>query len=282
MKYAPSVSAVIPLYNRSNQVVEAVASVLSQDGERSGVDELIVVDDGSTDGGTEAIGRLYTDESRIRIVTIGHSGFPGFVRNRGAEVARGDLLAFLDSDDLWLTGKIDAQREIHRIHPEIGLSHTRERWLRGDREVSQKSQRHLREGDIFADALEKCIIGPSTVMMDRRLFEETGGFAEDIEIAEDYEYWLRITDRYPVAYLDAPYTVKRAGHGDQLSEKYGHIEWFRIQALHRLLETYRFSSDEHRIAAAVELERKCGIYAAGARKRGNDEEADRILALLQR
>jgi hypothetical protein len=122
---------------------------------------------------------------------------------------------------------------------------------------------------IFDDALKKCIVGPSTVLMEASLFREAGGFREDLEIAEDYELWLRITSRYPVAYLDDPLTVKRAGHGDQLSERYGSIEYFRIQGLKGLIESGRLTGEQ----AIEELIRKCRIYAAGCRKRGRYEEA---------
>ena len=130
---------------------------------------------------------------------------------------------------------------------------------------------------VFEDSLRKCIMGPSTVVMERALFEETDGFREDLQIAEDYEYWLRITARHEVGYIDEPLTIKRAGHGDQLSEMHGHIEYFRIQALRDLVEAGAFPVDLMQLAAA-ELARKCGIYAAGARKRGKHGEAGRYEA----
>jgi hypothetical protein len=138
--------------------------------------------------------------------------------------------------------------------------------------VSQAGQRHKRSGDIFIDALKKCIIGPSTVMMRRELFEEFGGFREDLEIAEDYELWLRITAKYPVGYIDEPLVIKRGGHLDQLSEKYGQIEIFRIKALLLNLEAGTFRGDQRDLAAR-ELARKCRVYANGCEKRGKSEEA---------
>ncbi|MBN2049188.1 MAG: glycosyltransferase family 2 protein, partial [Spirochaetales bacterium] len=140
------------------------------------------------------------------------------------------------------------------------------------REVSQASQKHRREGDVFEDALTKCIIGPSTVMMEADLFRETGGFDENLEIAEDYEYWLRITSRISVGYLHEILTVKRAGDWHQLSEKYGQIEIFRLRALKGLVDR-GFFPPERRALARAELANKCRIYAAGCRKRGKNEEA---------
>ena len=117
--------------------------------------------------------------------------------------------------------------------------------------------------------------------MRRELFEELGGFREDLEIAEDYELWLRITARYPAGYIDEPLVIKRGGHADQLSEKYGQIEIFRIKALLLNLED-GFFEGEKRDLAARELVRKCRIYAQGCEKRGKEEEARRYREIARR
>jgi glycosyltransferase involved in cell wall biosynthesis len=335
---APLVSVIIPVYNRPRLVREAAESVLAQSFRDF---ELIVVDDGSTDETPAVLADLAAQASRsaagtpvpaaakpvgrITVHRIAHNGHPGAVRNRGAELARGRYLAFLDADDLWHPQKLERQLALHEgSTPAVSvagaaasvpvaaavagaspsrLSHTRERWIRNGRGISQKGMDHARAGWIFEDALKKCTIGPSTVMMERALFEEHGGFREDLEIAEDYELWLRITARHAVAYLDEPLTVKRAGHGDQLSEKYGQIERFRIEALRNLVQSGHFEGcDAERGLSAdpaqdpapglgdpggartsappptappalAELARKCRIYAAGCEKRGRLEEA---------
>jgi glycosyltransferase involved in cell wall biosynthesis len=268
----PLVTVIIPHYNRSCLLLEAVDSVLNQTFEDF---ECIIVDDGST----EPLPTLPSD-NRLRLIRKPHSGLPGEVRNRGAEEAAGRLLAFLDSDDLWRPEKLALQTAFMKAEgPRI--SHTREQWLRGGREVSQASQKHRREGDIFEDALKKCIIGPSTVMIETSLFRETGGFDETLEIAEDYEYWLRITARHTVGYLHEILTVKRAGDWHQLSEKYGQIEIFRIRALKGLVDR-GFSPPGRMPEARAELSRKCRIYAAGCRKRGKDEEAVKYEALTKK
>ncbi len=281
---------------------EAVESVLAQSCRDI---ELIIADDGSTDQTASYIkdlsGRI---EITLRYLKLPHSGFPGLVRNRAAAAAKGRLLAFLDSDDLWKPDKLEKQLPLH-THGRDGnarrLSHTRELWLRGDTTVSQSKQRHRRSGMVFIDALKKCMIGPSTVVMERSLFEEFGGFREDLEIAEDYELWLRICCCSPVAYKDEMLTVKRAwdsaaagaSASGQLSEKYGHIEYFRIQALKDLVDQ-GFFSDAGRVkqaeaagienpafSAEKELSRKCLIFARGAEKRGRLEEARRFYRLSE-
>ena len=241
--------------------------------------ELIVVDDGSTDA-TAACLRSFLGLRGLRVVRQDHTGMPGQARNAGVRVARGEYLAFLDSDDLWLPHKLALQVPA-ALAAGAAVTHARERWVRNGRVISQRRQRHRRSGDLFADSLRKCVIGPSTVLLRRDVFTESGGFRDDLEIAEDYELWLRLTARHAVAYVERESVIKRAGHGDQLSERYGHIELFRLRALHGLVEGRCLPPARH-AAAAAELARKARIYAAGCRKRGRTAEAPRYDALAHR
>lgn len=273
MTDALALSVILPVYNRRDMVMDAVHSVLDQELPPGIELELIVVDDGSSDGTRELVAAHAAGESRMRLLALPHCGMPGAVRNRGVEAARAELIALLDSDDRWLPLKLQQQLPLHTAPAAapVRISHTRERWMRAGREVSQRRLRHRRRGDLFPDALRKCIIGPSTVMMERNLYLERGGFREDLEIAEDYEFWLRITLDQPVAYLDSPLTEKRAGDWDQLSSRYPQIEGFRIAALRPLVQAGRLQPREHE--ARAELARKLRIHAAGARRRGRVEEA---------
>jgi glycosyltransferase involved in cell wall biosynthesis len=264
----PEISVIIPVYNRPYLLSEAVISVLDQT--HSDFD-ILIVDDGSTDTTPETIKTLAAGDSRIKTLTLDHTGYAGLVRNRGAAQTDSRYLAFLDSDDFWLNNKLQLQRD-QLAATGLKISHTREKWIRNGLEVSQAGQKHNREGYVFQEALKKCILGPSTVMLDRVMFEETGGFREDLEIAEDYELWIRMTALHPVCYLDIPLTVKKAGHDGQLSEKYGQIEIFRIWALQSLADNPLFSSMQ-RDLLAKELTAKAGIYAKGCRKRGRVSDA---------
>ena len=269
----PLVSVVIPTYNRVRLVQEAVASVLAQSYRPL---ELIVVDDGSTD----ATGDALAGRSEVCVLRQPHTGMPGQARNAGARLARGEYLAFLDSDDLWQRHKLERQVAAATAAG-AAIWHTRERWMRSGRVISQRSQRHRRSGDLFPDSLRKCVIGPSTVLLHRAVFEQAGGFREDLEIAEDYELWLRLTARYPVGYLEQELVIKRAGHSDQLSERYGQIEIFRLRALHDLVAAGHFDAAPRHRAACEELVRKARIYAVGCRKRGRLGEARSYEALAR-
>jgi glycosyltransferase involved in cell wall biosynthesis len=269
----PLVSVVIPTYNRVSLLKEAIDSVNRQTYRRF---EVIVVDDGSEDHT-----RFVVDEYELGFVSVPHCGRPGYLRNLGVENASGELLAFLDSDDLWRRTKLERQVAYMRSHPEIPLCHTRELWLRAGRTVSQAKQRHEREGHIFGACVRKCIIGPSTVIMRKDLFEEVGGFDPDLEIAEDYELWLRISSAHRIGYIDEPLVTKRGGHEDQLSEKYGQIEIFRLRALLRDIERGLFGG-QNLILARREAARKCRIYGRGCEKRGKIQEAAGYFELANR
>lgn len=261
------ISVIVPVYNRPELLEKAVLSVLSQTYRDF---QLIIVDDCSSDSTPDIIRRLAETDSRIVPVFLRkHRGNPGAVRNEGVRRACGKYIAFLDSDDVWEEEKLALQLPLMEKYRFV---HTGEKWMRLGKEVSQRSMKFRREGDIFEDALEKCFVGPSTVMMEKKLFAEKGGFDPTLEICEDYEFWLRITATENVGYLDKRLTVKQAGEWEQLSVKYGQIEIFRIKALEKLLKKGFFSGDKKTKAEAV-FRSKCSIYAAGCRKRGREKEA---------
>ena len=265
---SPLVSVIIPVYNRFELAKEAVSSVLGQTFRSL---ELIIVDDGSTDM-TPILATYFREDTRVKYIRINHSGMPGFVRNKGVETAKGKYLAFLDSDDLWMESKLEKQVVFLGKNSAIKVVHTREAWVRNGKTISQAGFNHRRFGDIFSDALEKCIIGPSTVLLESNLYRELRGFRDDLEIAEDYELWLRLADSNSIGYIDEPLITKRAGHVGQLSEKYGQIEIFRIRGLKKLVEQHYFTIENQK-SAELELAKKCRIYAAGCRKRNKVEEA---------
>ena len=267
----PLFSVIIPTFDRLPMLQEAVQSVRQQTEDRW---ELLVVDDGSTDG-TDRWLRTQPD-----IRPLGHSAprGPSAARNLGAAHARGEYLAFLDSDDLFLPHKLELQAAALAHDPGAPLCHGNELWRRNGKELRQKKKHEKRGGRIFSHCLPMCRISPSASVIQRRCFEELGGFDEDIEIAEDYELWLRLTCRHRVSFVPRPVIIKRGGHPDQLSEKYGQIEKFRIEALRRVIARAPLDADQ-RAEARETLRTKCEIYALGCLKRGRPEEAARYRQL---
>jgi glycosyltransferase involved in cell wall biosynthesis len=156
----PIVSVIIPTFNRSAMVREAVESVLSQTSDEF---ELIVVDDGSTDGTGAALEPYSASLSLVRQENRGVSA----ARNRGAAVARGELLAFLDSDDLWLPEKLAVQLSYLRTFPDAAVCHTEELWIRDGKRVNPRKKHAKAEGRDFVRLLRESLISPSSVILRR-------------------------------------------------------------------------------------------------------------------
>lgn len=268
---APRVSVIIPTFNRRAMLEEAIRSVESQTfADR----ELIVVDDGSDDGTWDGL----RQRGGIRALRNPSRRGPSAARNRGAASSGGELLAFLDSDDLFLPEKLARQVALLEADPRLALCHTGEVWLRGGKELRQRGKHEKRGGWIFEHCLPMCRVSPSATVIRRAVFDELGGFDEELEVAEDYELWLRVTSGYPVGFIEQPLVIKRGGHPDQLSMKYGWIEVFRVEALRRLLVYTPLTPDQRRLVLDT-LESKCEIVARGCAKRGRLEQAARYRVL---
>ena len=271
----PEISVVIPTYNRRRMLRDAISSVMAQ---RDVALELIVVDDGSTDGTWEDLHRgelaqviaAAPGNCRVDVERTTRRG-PAAARNRGAGLARGDYLAFLDSDDLWAPHKASRQLAYMRTHPEFPLSQTQEGWMRWGRHVNPGLRHKKLAGDIFEPSLRTCLISPSAVMMRTGLFHEMGGFDEELSACEDYDLWLRILCLHQAGLLDEPLVTRRAGHPDQLSATVPALDRYRIRALVKLLADAELTV--HRgLAVAEVLAEKCSIYAKGLLRRGRQEE----------
>jgi glycosyltransferase involved in cell wall biosynthesis len=261
----PEVSIIIPTYNRRAMLLEAIDSVLAQSNQSF---ELIVVDDGSTDGTAEHLTRL---GKAVRVERIDHRG-PAAARNRGVALARAPLIAFLDSDDLWAPTKLERQLAFMRANPDCAISQTNEIWIRNGRRVNPGLRHRKRAGDIFIDSLRTCLISMSAMMMRTELFRSLTGFDESMLAAEDYDLWLRILIDHEAGLLDEPLVTRRAGHPHQTSATTPALDRFRILALTKLLADDRLSP-ARRTAVVEVLVEKCRIYAGGLTRRGRIDQA---------
>jgi glycosyltransferase involved in cell wall biosynthesis len=268
----PTVSVVIPSYNRASLLKEAIDSVLGQDFDDF---ELIVIDDGSTDD-TPGLLQSYPNICVVRQDRRGVSA----ARNAGIRRASGRFLAFLDSDDLWLPGKLSAQIAFFKTHPKAVICQTQEIWIRSGVRVNPKRRHRKHSGMIFDRSVELCLVSPSAVMLERSLLDEVGWFDESLPACEDYDLWLRIAWRFPIHLISMPLVIKRGGHADQLSRAPG-LDRFRIYALKKVLENPPGGALTHnqRTAAVEALSNKCVVYARGCLKRGRVDEARHYLRL---
>lgn len=260
------VSVVIPTYNREGRLPSAIRSILAQTAPPA---EIIVVDDGSTDG-TPAIVGAFPDVQYLRQENRGVSA----ARNRGIRAARHDWIALLDSDDYWLPRKLERQWRALEREPRFRFCHTDEIWIRRGRRVNPMKKHAKHGGHIFHQCLPLCVISPSSALIHRELFERFGMFDPELPVCEDYDLWLRICAREPVLYVEEPLLMKYGGHADQLSRAYWGMDRFRIRALEKLIESGTLDCDM--LSAALDtLYRKIDLYTAGAKKRRRCEEAIR-------
>ncbi|MGV6818185.1 MAG: glycosyltransferase family 2 protein [Thiotrichales bacterium] len=259
------VSVVIPTHNRAHLLARALDSVLAQ---TLPALEIIVVDDGSTDDTQVLVAERYPQCIYLKQPQVGVSA----ARNAGIQAASGDWIAFLDSDDAWLPGKLEAQRDCLAENPGVRLCHCEEIWIRQGRRVNPMRKHAKTGGWIYQRCLPLCVISPSAALLHRSLLEDVGAFDESLPACEDYDLWLRICAQEPVAFVDQPQIEKYGGHDDQLSQRYWGMDRFRIQALEKMLQK-RVLTESDRSATLQTLIDKCGIFAQGAAKRNKLNEA---------
>jgi GT2 family glycosyltransferase len=276
---AAMVSVLIPTYNRAHLVARAIDSALAQ----SHTDiEIIVVDDGSTDGTEDLIQRRYTAEPRVIYLRQANKGVSG-ARNAGLSVARGGYIALLDSDDVWKPWKIELQLRCLDCFPEAGMIWTdmeaigpdgrllsprflramyrsSYRWfptseslfstskplaalLRWPRDTAVGARVYF--GDISSQMIMGNLVHTSTVLLRRERFERVGGFDESLRPSgEDFDFHLRTCQAGPVAYADVASIQYQVGCADQLT-----ASGYRIHIARNFLRTIEpvLKEGRHRI-----------------------------------
>ncbi len=272
------ISVVIPTYNRAHMLKRAIDSVLAQriplTPEGEGV-EIIVVDDGSTDGTKECVEALRSFGPlalRMTYLFQPNRG-PSAARNLGILRTSAEFIAFLDSDDEWLPGKLAAQLKFFEESPDYLICQTEEIWIRNGKRVNPMKKHKKFGGWIFEKCLPLCIVSPSAVMMRRKFFDEASLFDESLPACEDYDLWLRASARFPIGLIEKPFLIKYGGHADQRSREFPVMDRFRIRALQKIIQSGRLAPNQKE-AALGELIRKCRIVSQGALKRGKTGEAN--------
>ena len=231
MNALPVVSVIIPTYNREGYLPDALESVFAQTYDRW---ELLVVDDGSTDG-TRAYLEALTDQ-RVRTFFRTHCGNLSILRNHAAREARGSYLAFVDSDDVWLPEKLALQVADLEAHRACGWSYGAYVHMdaegRGDEWLNHDHPWAPHAGWILEKLIaEPALIAVPVVMVERRLFETVGGFDESLPRSEDQDLWLRLAETSAVSVIPKPLAKIRI-----------HAEDRRVSTLDLLTYTSRIYS----------------------------------------
>jgi glycosyltransferase involved in cell wall biosynthesis len=262
------ISVIIPSFNRSKTIRRAINSILEQ---TYYPHEIIIIDDGSTDGTQSLIRDEYPSVKYYYQLNKGVSN----ARNKGILKSTGDWIAFLDSDDEWFPNKLEEQKKSLEQNSTTFISHTNEIWIRNGVRVNQMKKHQKYGGSIFDKCLEFCRISPSSVLIHKRVFDDVGNFDEDLMVCEDYDLWIRITSKYLVEFLDIPLIKKYGGHKDQLSKVKNGIENFRIQSLEKVLLS-KILTKKQELNAKEVLLKKLSIYSNGLKKRNKLEELEHM------
>lgn len=219
----PLVSAIIATYNREHIVGEAIESILQQTYKNI---EIVIVDDGSTDGTQENL-KKYGD--RIRVVHQENRG-PAAAWNHGIQVARGEIIAFLGSDDIWLPTFVERQVKLLQLAGEsvtCCLSNGSLNFANGKETTSFKTAllHPPYEEGVWLNVAEvistRFVLFGQTVAIRRSALERTGGFDESLRYLEDYDMALRLSLQGPWGFIREPLVVWREGNtnSDSLSQE---------------------------------------------------------------
>jgi glycosyltransferase involved in cell wall biosynthesis len=208
----PEVSIILPTFNRLRYLKAAVDSVFAQ----TLLDwELIVADDGSDADTADYLAALAA-LPRVRLLRLAHTGNPGIVRNSAWPSARGEYIAFLDSDDVWLPEKLALQVASLRSHPQRGWSHTAFALIddSGELLTGERARRWPAATGWVLESLIRMetVIAIASVLVRRRLLEQVGGFDTEQPACNDYDLWLRLASLSELDGLPDTLLLKRT-HG---------------------------------------------------------------------
>jgi len=243
MQQNPCVSVIIPTYNREHLLGRAISSVLSQ----TYTDfEIIVVDDNSSDN-TQDIIKSFKDK-RLRYVRHEVNKGNAAARNTGIKLARGDFIAFQDSDDEWFPGKLEKQIGIFKDAPEeVGVVYTGFWRIQGNKKIYLPSRVRKKNGDIHTEILRNPFIGTPSAMVKKICFEKAGIFDERIHHYVDWELWIRISQFFHFKCIDEPMLISYYTPGSLSSPQ--HQDDLYV-SLHLILEKHftAFNNDRESLS----------------------------------
>jgi glycosyltransferase involved in cell wall biosynthesis len=230
----PEVSVIIPTHNYGHFIKGAIKSVLSQSFSDL---ELIVVDDGSTDGTKNFISAF--KDSRILYINQKNRGLAS-ARNNGIKIASGEYVGFLDADDLWMPEKLELQLSIFKKKENVGLVYTGYEVVDDSGTYIAKRKAHKIEGDLISQLiLGNIVSGSATTSLIRgKCFKTVGLFDETLRSCEDWDMWLRIARVWNFECINQPLAKIRL-HSDNMTNDPRRIE----KGLFSVIE--KFYSDEN-------------------------------------
>ena len=202
------ISVILPVYNGEKTIREAVESVLDQ---TCADFELIVINDGSTDSTIKILTEI--EDPRLKVYSFPNSGL-ATSRNRGKSIAMGEYIAFIDADDLWMPGKLQAQLGSLHQNPEAAVSYCWVNYIDNDGNFVCPDNRVNINGNVYQTILiENFIHSGSTIMARRKAIESIGGFDESLPAVEDWDLYIRLAANYPFVCVPEPHVLYRLTPG---------------------------------------------------------------------
>jgi glycosyltransferase involved in cell wall biosynthesis len=263
----PKISVIIPTYNRATYITEAIRSVQAQTYPNA---EIIVSDDGSTDNTAEIMAGL---GDAVTYIPLPHRGQPAATRNAGLRVAKGEFVAFLDSDDLFLPDKLALQVAAFEAHPAAGLAYSNGHFFCDDpvhRTGYVLDGLPTPSGDIFPELLRGNLMSPPTVLIRRSCLEAVGVFDErpDFFAVEDYDLWLRVAACFPIIYVPGDVAAIRR-HQQSISRDVATLRRRVLRVLAKMDALYPQLMREHRAARHEAYARNHGAVALAELERAH-------------
>lgn len=246
---------IIPTYNRRDLLPRALDSVLAQ---TRSVDEIIVIDDGSTDGTDEMLRARYGD--RVRYVWQPNAGVSA-ARNHGLRLAQGRYLALLDSDDLWLPTKTELQVAFLEARPDFGMVVCDVERIDGDYrhiDVLRRRDTVREDGWALRWILHNPALVPASVLLRREVVDQLGGFDEQLRTAEDLEFHLRVARHWKIGVVEEALVRAMRGHEGLSAADSTYDDYVRV--VEAAVAGARGSVDDHELDAAL-----AGTYVRNAR-----------------
>jgi glycosyltransferase involved in cell wall biosynthesis len=277
------VSAVIPVYNCERYIGEAIESVLTQ---TYPAHEIVVVDDGSTDGTRRALepymGRiLYIHQEKRGVAAA---------RNQGIDHASGDYIAFLDADDLWLAEKLQLQMAYLEDHPECDLVYSDMKTFDENGIIQESVKIWLNmsppSGWIFKELFWETLFAADATVFAKKCIDRVGPFDESLVVGEDYNIWLRMARRFQIGYLDVPLTKYRQ-HASMTTRRVGRclkdgVPW-EVIAVKKVLELYpKETSELGESTVRKRISRPYYFLGCDRLKEENHREARKLFACALR
>lgn len=238
------VSVVIATHNAAPYLPLAIRSALEQ---TSPVTEIHVVDDGSTDGTRQAM-EPFRDHPGIIYHYQAKRG-QASAKNAGIRASRGDYVAFLDADDVWMPRKLERQLPLFDRSDRIGVVHSRRTFIDQHGDILPTPPLDFHRGTVTARLLVANFVGFSTAVVRRECFEQLGGFDEAQAMGDDHDMWLRISTKYDFDYLEESTSYYRVWPR-QLSNDYMKRFECRMALMQRFLRQHPSAIDEETIKEA--------------------------------